>query len=147
MPGESVNHYATKQHSALNCSKRKTPKTHPAPYYHQQTPVIIQLITKSGHGMSYSQVEENETAICLQKLAASSAESVALPESIQPHVFTTPAYDNINFIEETLNDSAYNSSSGPHPTKPKLPSAEKQRIKEYSSIRIWVASVQNRAKE
>ena len=52
--------------------------------------------------MSFSQVEENKRAICLPKLAASSAECVTLPECIHLYVFTTVAYDNIDFIEETL---------------------------------------------
>ena len=97
---------------------------------------IIQLITKFGHGMSYSQVEKNETAICLQKLAASSAKSVPLPESIQPCFHYSAVYDNINFIEETLTGGVTSHrvniitqplAYGPHRKKPKLPSAEKQK--------------------
>lgn len=30
---------------------------------------LIQTLNKLGHGVSYSQLEENDTALCLQKLA------------------------------------------------------------------------------
>ena len=62
---------------------------------------IIQTLNKLGHGVSYSKLEENDTALCLQKLAASLNERVALPASIKPHVFTNLARDNIDRLEET----------------------------------------------
>ena len=40
---------------------------------------IIKLLNKFGHCVSYSQLEENETALCLQKLAASLNQKIALP--------------------------------------------------------------------
>ena len=43
---------------------------------------IIQTLNKLGHGVSHSQLEENDTALCLQKLAASLNERVVLPASI-----------------------------------------------------------------
>ena len=63
---------------------------------------IIKILNKSGHGMSYTQLEENDTALCLQKLASGLDEKVSLPASIKPQVFTNLAWDNINRIEETL---------------------------------------------
>lgn len=63
---------------------------------------IIQTLNKLGHGVSYSQLEENDTALCLQKLAASLNERNVLPSSIRRHVFTNLAWDNIDRLEETL---------------------------------------------
>ena len=63
---------------------------------------IIQTLNKLGYGVSYSQLEENDTALCLQKLAASLNERVVLPASIRPHLFTNLAWDDIDRLEETL---------------------------------------------
>lgn len=62
---------------------------------------LIQALNRLGHGVSYSQIEENDTALCLRKLAATS-EGVVLPENTFPHLFTTMAWDNIDILEETL---------------------------------------------
>ncbi len=56
---------------------------------------IIRLLNKFGHGVSYSQLEENDTALCLQKLATSLNHRVALPASIKPYVFTNLSWDKI----------------------------------------------------
>ena len=53
-----------------------------------------------GHSVSYSQVEEIDTALCLQKLSQS-AGGVAVPRNIHAGVFTTLAWDNIDRLEET----------------------------------------------
>ena len=63
---------------------------------------LIKTLNKLGHGISYSQLEENETALCLQKLAAASNQRVVLPACIKHHVFTNLAWDNIDRLEETL---------------------------------------------
>ena len=60
------------------------------------------MLNKFGHGVSYSQLEENDTALCLQKLATSLNRSVVLPVSVQPGIFTNLAWDNIDRLEETL---------------------------------------------
>lgn len=52
--------------------------------------------------MPYSQLEENDTALCLQKLAAGFNHRVELPTSTKPHVFTNQARDNISRLEENL---------------------------------------------
>ena len=57
---------------------------------------ILRMLNKFGHGVSYSQLEENDTALCLQKLAAGLNQIVVLPASIKPHVFTNLAWDNID---------------------------------------------------
>ena len=62
---------------------------------------LIRTLNRLGHSISFSQVEEIDTALCLQKLALSGCE-VALPRNIQPNVFTTLAWDNIDRLEETI---------------------------------------------
>ncbi|KAJ7380877.1 hypothetical protein OS493_004460 [Desmophyllum pertusum] len=47
-------------------------------------------------------MEENDTALCLQKLAVGLNQRVVLPASIKPHVFNNLAWDNIDRLEETL---------------------------------------------
>lgn len=59
-------------------------------------------INKLGHGISYSQLEENDTALCLQKKASDLNSRVSLPSSINPYVFTNLAWDNVDRLEETL---------------------------------------------
>lgn len=63
---------------------------------------LIQLVNRCGHGVSYTQIEEIDTALCLQKIGSIANDSVALPENIIPHVTTTLAWDNIDRLEETL---------------------------------------------
>ena len=63
---------------------------------------LITTLNKLGHGISYSQLEENETALCLQKKAADSSNRVLLPSSIKSYIFTLLAWDNIDRQEETL---------------------------------------------
>ena len=63
---------------------------------------LIQLINRCGHGIAYSQIKEMNTALCLQKMAATPGNEVSLPENIQPFVSTTLAWDNIDRLEGTL---------------------------------------------
>ena len=63
---------------------------------------IIKKLNKFGHGVSYSQLEENDTALCLQKLAATHTQRVVIPVSIQPNFFVNLAWDNIDRLKETL---------------------------------------------
>ena len=63
---------------------------------------LIQILNRLGHGVSYSQLEENDTALCLEKMAATINESAILPDTIRPNVFTKLAWDNVNRLEETL---------------------------------------------
>ena len=53
-----------------------------------------------GYGASYTQIEEIDTAMFLQKLERSQT-GVALPRNIHQGVFTTLAWDNIDRSEET----------------------------------------------
>ena len=63
---------------------------------------LIQMLNRCGHGIAYSQIEEINTALCLQKMALMPNNDVSLPENIQPHVNTTLAWENIERVEETL---------------------------------------------
>lgn len=63
---------------------------------------LIQLLNRFGHGLSYSQCEEIETSLCLNKMAKSSESGITLPDSIQQFSFTSLVWDNIDRLEETL---------------------------------------------
>ena len=62
---------------------------------------LIHTLNRLGHSVSYSQFEEIDTALCLQKLALSAGD-VAMPANIYPSVFTSLAWDNIDRLEETV---------------------------------------------
>lgn len=91
---------------AVSCGQQKPPKHVLLPYAVKTLTGNVELIrtlNRLGHGISYSQLEENDTALCLQKLAAiSTSQHPTLPTSIQPYVFTNLAWDNIDRREETL---------------------------------------------
>ena len=89
----------------MTCGKHKPPKHLLLPYAVKTLTgniEIIRMLNKFGHGVSYSQLEENDTALCLQKLATGLNHRVALLASIKPYVFTNLAWDNIYRLEETL---------------------------------------------
>ena len=56
---------------------------------------LIQRVNRCGHGIAHSQIEEINTALCLQKMALT-------PDNIQAHINTKLAWDNIDRLEETL---------------------------------------------
>ena len=60
---------------------------------------LLTLINKFGHGMSRSQIEEMETALAEQALAAE--EGVPLPSHIDRTVSVVMEADNNDFLEET----------------------------------------------
>lgn len=62
---------------------------------------VIRILNRLGHGVSYTQVEEIDTALCLQKLEQSQM-GVTLPSNIHRGVFTTLAWDNIDRLEQTI---------------------------------------------
>jgi len=51
---------------------------------------LIQMLNRLGHGVSYSQLEQNDTALCLQKLTANLNQKLIIPGTIQPNVFPKP---------------------------------------------------------
>jgi len=67
---------------------------------------LIQMLNGCGQGIAYSQLEEINTALCLQKMASKS--EIPLPDNILPHVSTTLAWDNI----DRLVSSKWNSTAG-----------------------------------
>ena len=66
---------------------------------------VIKLLNRLGHGISYSKLEEIETALCLKKIETEEEMAVILPSNIYPGVPTTLAFDNIDRLEETLSGS------------------------------------------
>lgn len=62
---------------------------------------LINILNRLGHCVSYSQLEEIDTALCLQKLISTESD-IALPTNIHPGLFTTLAWDNIDRLEETV---------------------------------------------
>ena len=63
---------------------------------------LMQMLNRLGHGVFYSQLENNDTAFCLQKMAVNLNQKLVLPGTIQPNVFPNLAWDNIDRLEETL---------------------------------------------
>ena len=88
--------------SAVTCGKTKPPK-HILLSYGVKTLTgnveVIRLLNRFGHDVSYSQLEENDTALCLQTIATNLNETTILPGTIQPNVFTNLAWDNIDRLE------------------------------------------------
>ena len=62
---------------------------------------LISILNHLGHCVAYSQMQELDTALSLQKLSASGGDP-ALPGNIFPGIFTTLAGDTIDRLEETL---------------------------------------------
>ena len=104
--------------------------------------------------MSYDQLEENDTAMCLQKLAMGFNQRAVLPVSIKPHVFTNLAWDNIDRLEETLTGKGTSHRVngiavqpkvyGPYPPMPELPSLDKQKQRslkiDHEELEVYYAS-------
>ena len=115
---------------------------------------IIRILNKFGHGVSYDQLEENDTAMCLQKLAMGFNQRAVLPVSIKPHVFTNLAWDNIDRLEETLTGKGTSHQVngiavqpkvyGPYPPMPELPSLDKQKQRslkiDHEELEVYYAS-------
>ncbi|XP_076121490.1 uncharacterized protein LOC143102032 [Alosa pseudoharengus] len=109
--------------------------------------------THTNTELSYSQLEENNTALCLQKLATASNQRVVLPASIKPHVFTNLAWDNIDRLEETLTGKGTShrvngivvqaNFYGPHLSRTDFPHIEKQKQRsvtiEDQGLEVYVA--------
>ena len=83
----------------------KTPKHIILPFAVKSLTGCVELnriLNRFGHGLSYSQIEEIDTALCLHKLARRNEDGVALPEFIQQFIQASCAWDNIDRLEETL---------------------------------------------
>ena len=62
---------------------------------------LIQILNRLGHSISYSMMEEIDTALCLQKVSLAGGD-IDLSVNIHPGMFTTLAWDNIDRLEETI---------------------------------------------
>ena len=116
---------------------------------------LVWTLNWFGHSVSYSQLEENDMALCLQKLAAALNEQVILPESIQPYLFTNLAFDNLDRLEEMLTGAGTTHRVngiavqprvyGSHPQKLELPEVEKLKqrsvISERKQLPTYIAGV------
>ena len=114
---------------------------------------IIKILNKFGHGVSYSELEENNTALCLQKLATGPTQRVVIPVSIQPNVFVNLAWDNIDRLEERLTGKGtlhrvngivvQAKVYGPFRPRANLPHIEKKKQRsvsaEYQDLEFYVA--------
>ena len=114
---------------------------------------LIHMVNRLGHGVSYSQLEENDTALCLQKLAATENHRVVIPTPLQPGIFTTLAWDNIDRLEETLTGKGTSHRVngiavqpkifGPHLQKPALPTVDKKKQRtistEHTELQTYIA--------
>ena len=63
---------------------------------------LVRILNHLGHGISYTQLEETDTFPSLFKLEAQNETKVTLSEAIQPYVFTTLSWDNVDRLQETL---------------------------------------------
>lgn len=124
----------------MTCGQYKPPKHLLLPYAVKTLTgdvELIQTLNKLGFGVSYSQLEENDTALYLQKLATGFIQGVVLPASIKPHVFTNLAWDNIDRLEENLTGKSTSHRGngiavqakvyGPHLPRAELPCIEKKK--------------------
>ncbi len=89
---------------AVTCGKMKPPKHIALSFSVKSLTGNVQLISilnPLGHCVAYSQMQEIDTALWMQKLSASGGDPT-LPGNIFPGVFTTLAWDNIDRLEKTL---------------------------------------------
>ena len=141
---------------AVTCGQHKPPKHILLPHAVKTLTGNVELIrtlNKFGHGVSYFQLEENDTALCLQKLATGLNHRVALPSSMKPYVFTTLAWDNIDRLEETLTGkgSSHRVNGiavqvriyGPHLPTADVPCIEKKKQRsvnvDHQELKVYVA--------
>ena len=141
---------------AVTCGQHKPPKHILLPYAVKSLTRNVELIrtlNKFGRGVSYSQLEENDTALCLQKLATGLNHRVVLPSPIKPYVFTTLAWDNIDRLEEILTGKGTSHRVngiavqvriyGPHLPTADLPCIEKKKQRsvnaDHQELEVCVA--------
>ena len=100
--GRLVESYGQDLIHGVSAGRQKTPKHTLLPMAVKSLTGNVRLLNRFGHGLSYSQCEELDTALCLNKLASVEEGTVPLPQKIHPHVLTTLAWDNIDRLEEAL---------------------------------------------
>ena len=90
---------------AVTCGKTKPPKQVLLSYGVKTLTgnvELLQILNRFGHGISYHHLEENDTALCLEKIVSNLNQSPIIPKAIQAKLFTSLAWDNIDRLEETL---------------------------------------------
>ena len=60
---------------------------------------LIKIISRLGHGVSYSKAPKLDTSFAIQKLSQS---TVIIPNEVHPHIPISLVYDKIDWLEETL---------------------------------------------
>ena len=64
---------------------------------------LVKIMNRLGHGISYTKLEEIDTALCMTKLdTQKDGDGAILPTGTFPSVPTVLAFDNIDRLEETL---------------------------------------------
>ena len=59
------------------------------------------MLNRFGHGISYEQVLEIETILAEKEIERDES-GIILPRNVQPNVFSTFCWDNIDLLEETF---------------------------------------------
>ena len=113
---------------------------------------LVSILNRYGHGISYSQLEEINTALCMQKMATTTSE-IPLPANIQPHVSTTLAWDNIDRLEETLSGEGTSHRVngiavqarhfGPHPLTEQPPGITKSKQRSVGPLDVVALPIYN----
>ena len=139
----------------VTCGKHKPPKHLLLPYAVNTLTGNVEVIqTLNILGVSYSHLEEKDSPLCLQKLAATMNQQVILPVAFRPSMFTILAWDNIDRLEETLTGKGTSHRVNgiavqgkvyrPHLPKANLPNIEKQKQRtvstEHQELEVYVAS-------
>ena len=98
---------------------------------------LIQLLNRLGQGIAYSQLEELNTSLCLQKLCMPEQTGFPLPDNILVCTDTILAFDNIDRLENTLSGgrtshringiAVQHAVYGPHPEPITAPRVEKSK--------------------
>ena len=99
-----VNSFGQDRIFAVTNGRQKPPK-HILPYAVKTLTSnvdVIRFLNRCGHGIVYSQIEEMNTALFLQKMASTPENGAPLPDNIRPHISTSLAWDNIDRLAETL---------------------------------------------
>ena len=100
-----VNSFGQDRIFAVTNGRQKPPKHILLPYAVKtltNNVDVIRFLNRCGHGIVYSQIEEMNTALFLQKMVATPENGAPLPNNIRPHISTSLAWDNIDRLEETL---------------------------------------------
>uniref|UniRef100_UPI00358E7DDF uncharacterized protein n=1 Tax=Myxine glutinosa TaxID=7769 RepID=UPI00358E7DDF len=108
---------------AVTCGKTKPPKHILLPFAVKSltgNTELIRSLNRLGHAISYSQVEEIDTALCVQKLERS-AEDIPLPEDMHPGGFSVQIGCKNPFgwipVDQTIEETVNKDTQTPGGTK------------------------------